>query len=154
MSGKLTGLIDLILSLRTIVSGRAPAGGRTFSSISLPQLLDIMERKGLEVKLDLLGGLRVIEWKIGGLTSTVAVGSDNESVTFLFAVGGRMVTAEEHNRWNRDFRISRSFPDGDGDPVLAMDLDLAGGVCESRIVEFFDTCPIMVARWAKEILLA
>jgi hypothetical protein len=113
-----------------------------------------MGRKGLEVELHLECGDRGISWMFEGLKSVVIVAEDGESLRFRFAVSGRTVTAEAHNRWNRDYRFSRSLMDDDGDPVLVLDLDLAGGVCEGRIVDIFGSCLFAVVRWIKEILVA
>jgi hypothetical protein len=126
---------------------------RVFSAISGPQLLDIMKRKGLKAEYADSSIPNVIRWKFEGLkTPIIIIGYDGETMMFRLAVAKIPVSDEEHNRWNREYRYSRSFPDYVGDPILEIDLDLQGGVCEGRIVDFIDLCPQIVRVWISEVL--
>jgi hypothetical protein len=145
-----------------LFSGRALASGsgnglvaisRTLSSISAQQLMDIMERMCLDAERADSGDEEAIIWNMWGYKSKINFGDNGTIITFIFSVKGKKVIAEDHDRWNRNNRNSRSFTDGKGDPVLALDLDLVGGVCEARIIDFIGTCPTAVGNWIREILL-
>lgn len=47
---------------------------------------------------------------------------------------------EKFNEWNRDRRFARAYRDEDGDPVLAMDIDLDfAGLPRENVGELFNT---------------
>jgi hypothetical protein len=71
---------------------------------------------------------------------------------FNHAWTGQNVNASDLNVWNRGYRFSHAYIDGDGDPVLEIDLDLAGGICEERIKDFVRTCNASFNRFQTEIL--
>jgi len=54
-------------------------------------------------------------------------------IQFSFALSGTNATLESVNKWNQDKLYGRMYLDGDGDPALKMDLDMAGGVTIARI---------------------
>jgi hypothetical protein len=128
------------------------AVSRTYSSIRVQHLLDIMKKMGLEAESDNSFGFEAIVWKFWGFKSTILFHENGKSITFCFVIVSDKVDAEDHRRWNRDFLYSRSFQNDDGNPALAMDLDLAGGVCEGRIVDFIETCRVVLRRWLKEVV--
>lgn len=177
MDGVLSELFDLALSLWRILaglpmaagvgvaavfcSGRALASGsgnalvevrRKFSSISVTQLLDIMRRTGLEAESALRDDVQGILWRFGGLKAFFFIGDEGENLMFLFDGPKKFVSGDEYSRWNGAYRCSRSFPDDNGDPVLVMDLNLVGGVCEARIIDFIYSCHTIVAQWFGEVL--
>jgi hypothetical protein len=61
-------------------------------------------------------------------------------------------TAERLNEWNRSKKYSKTYFDKDRDPVLELDLDLAGGVTVARIKDFISTTQISVRRFTAEVL--
>jgi hypothetical protein len=84
-------------------------------------------------------------------SSTFLLFSDGEAIQFHHAWTGQNVKASDLNEWNRNFRFSRAYIDGGGDPVLELDLELAGGVCENQIRDFIRTCTKYYKRFQSEI---
>jgi hypothetical protein len=84
--------------------------------------------------------------------STFYFFSDGEAIQYYHAWTGQNVKAADLNAWNRGFRFSRAYIDSDGDPVLELDLDLAGGICEERIKDFIRTCTASYKKFKSEIL--
>jgi hypothetical protein len=64
-----------------------------------------------------------------------------------------MAAEEEYSRQNRDRPCLRACPDENGDPVLALDLVLAGGTCEGRLVYFICSCHAVAEDWFCEVQL-
>lgn len=56
--------------------------------------------------------------------------SDSKGTTIVFRTSFRShnVSLEKVNEWNKSKRYSRCYLDKDGEPVLQLDLDLAGGI--------------------------
>jgi hypothetical protein len=81
-----------------------------------------------------------------------AIQSGGKAIQFYHVWTNQNVTVDDINRWNRDFRFSRAYLDDDGDPVLELDLNMAGGICEDRIKDFLKTCTMSFSRFKSEIL--
>jgi hypothetical protein len=56
------------------------------------------------------------------------------------------------NTWNKDNFYARAHVDGDGDPVLELELETTGGVTEARIVDFFKRCQSSLASWKEDVV--
>lgn len=74
------------------------------------------------------------------------------ALQFYSVLPGVESSLETVNEWNRTKRYSRSYLDSDQDPVLELDLDLAGGVTEDRIIDFLSTCRLSFSAWLKEVM--
>ena len=61
-------------------------------------------------------------------------------------------SADKMNDWNRTKRYSKAYFDSDRDPVLQLDLDLAGGVTVARIKDFAFTTQVSITRFTAEVL--
>jgi len=59
---------------------------------------------------------------------------------------------EKLNNWNRTKRYSKAYYDSERDPVLQLDLDLAGGITVARIKDFALTVRASVRAFADEVL--
>lgn len=55
-------------------------------------------------------------------------GTDCEDVQFYYVIVGGGASIEDMNDWNAQYRFSRAYLDGDGDPVIEMDINLEYGV--------------------------
>jgi hypothetical protein len=93
-----------------------------------------------------------IVWKIDGMKSFMLISNDGESMQFHAAFGDGNATLKKVNDWNKKRRFSRSYLDDSGDPHLELDLDLAGGVTKSRIVDFLKTCTTSFRAWSSEVV--
>lgn len=59
---------------------------------------------------------------------------------FMGFTDAKEVTLERLNEWNRDKRFARAYRDNEGDPVLAMDVDLDfGGLPRENVGELVNT---------------
>ncbi len=77
--------------------------------------------------------------------------TDGESVQAYFGRSGTSARLANINDWNKSKRYSRAYLDDDGDPVLELDLDLAGGVTADRVRDFIRTVKISVARFSSDV---
>ncbi len=93
----------------------------------------------------------VVIWKIDGMSAVLVIPENGESVQFYASVSGSNSTLEKVNDWNKTKRFSRSYLDKDGDPVLELDLDLAGGITKSRFIDFLKTCRTSFSVWINEV---
>lgn len=59
------------------------------------------------------------------------------SILALSAGFAKKVRLEALNAWNRDHRFSRAYLDGEGNPWVEWELDLAGGVTREALTRFF-----------------
>jgi hypothetical protein len=66
-------------------------------------------------------------------------GENNGLILFYFSKSIEL-SLEQTNEWNMDKYVSKIFLDKDGDPFLELDYGLTGGVSESNIISFFNTC--------------
>ena len=123
-------------------------GWQTFRKITKAQLDQLMKAEGYSTRRDSDDD---IVWTQDGLRWVVFVMSEGTSIQVKFAVGDSKATLERINEWNRGKRYSKSYLDLDGDPNLALDLDLSGGVERARIVDFFRTASISRSAWIKEV---
>ncbi|HMO79853.1 MAG TPA: YbjN domain-containing protein [Pyrinomonadaceae bacterium] len=125
------------------------ASDRIHKKITRDQIRAIMVREGYSVTTDEDGD---IVWKIEGYSTLMLVASDSESLMFSSSFTDSKATLEKTNEWNRKAKYSRSYIDNDGDPVLELDLDLAGGVTDARIVDFLKTCRGAFVDWVSEVV--
>jgi hypothetical protein len=124
------------------------------SKLTADKLIAVMNSMGFQAQAmpeDSYGDPRV-RWIHEDTQSAMYFYSGGEAIQFYHVWTNQNVTVDDINRWNRDFRFSRAYLDTDGDPVLELDLDLAGGVCEDRIKDFFMTCIMSFNRFESEIL--
>jgi hypothetical protein len=83
-----------------------------------------------------------------------AISESKESLSLIAGWRNASVTLQQVNEWNRTKRYSRAYLDSDGDPVIELDLDLAGGVTVARVKDFVQTARVSVAAFRMEVLLA
>ncbi|MCD4690889.1 YbjN domain-containing protein [bacterium] len=90
--------------------------------------------------------------KMLGYNVLILVGSyNNTSLQMNFAVSGTEADLDMVNNWNRTKRYSTASIDGDGDPVLESDLDLAGGVTMARVQDFILTYYMLLEAFLDEL---
>jgi hypothetical protein len=61
-------------------------------------------------------------------------------------------SADKVNGWNRSKKYSKAYFDEDRDPVLQLDLDIAGGVTVARIKDFALTVRASIIAFTSEVL--
>lgn len=119
------------------------------TTMTKTQLHDLMRAEGYAVSIDEDGDLL---WKIDGLRAFMFVVGQGDSLQFHIAFSDGEATLEKVNAWNRDIRYSRNYLDDSGDPHLELDLDLAGGVTQARILDFIKTCQISLQQWIDAVV--
>lgn len=133
----LMGLAESIASAADLVS-----------QITGEQLVDVLKEEGYSPKLDKPS---VVTMKIEGLKVAFFVADDNSSLQAYAAFKSEKATLERVNEWNADKRYSRAYLDSEGDPVIELDLDLAGGVSKERLADFIQTVRISIPAFAKQM---
>jgi len=148
-------LVPVVSATGTVPTkdGTAGSDARVLSTITGAELNDILNEAGYS-------GGRVDE--DGDLFLKI----DERSVYFLIAANKDSSQAkaawrtddtsrpsqEKLNAWNRTKRYSKTFLDKDRDPVLLLDLDLAGGITVARIKDFALTVKASIRAFADEVL--
>ncbi|SEP86046.1 Putative sensory transduction regulator [Ectothiorhodospira magna] len=61
-------------------------------------------------------------------------------------------TLEDMNRWNRTARFGKAYLDGDGDPVLEMNVNLDFGVTERNLDDTLDWWRVALLQFRGEVL--
>ena len=119
------------------------------TTLTKARLHDLMKAEGYAVSFDEDGDL---QWKIDGLRAFLFVASEGTSLQFHIGFSDGNATLEKVNAWNRDMRYSRNYLDDSGDPHLELDLDLAGGVTQARILDFIKTCQASLQQWVDAVI--
>jgi diacylglycerol kinase family enzyme len=107
---------------------------------------------GVELVVDEDGGVLI---RIASKPVYFTVGDEQESIQAHTAWTTNDTTrpsADKMNDWNRTKRYSKVYVDNDRDPVLQLDLDLAGGVTVARIKDFAFTTQVSITRFTAEVL--
>ncbi len=127
----------------------AEQSDKIISSVSRNQIMEIMKSEGYAVTINDAGN---ILWKIDGINAFMFVSNNEESLQFFSGIRDGNSTMEKVNDWNKTMRFSRSYLDDDRDPILELDLDLAGGVTKDRIVDFLKTCRSSFNAWISQVV--
>lgn len=120
----------------------APLSAQNITA-DLEQIADVLQEEGFQAKIDGKTGDRWIESGMSGYTYLILpfgcndAGADCKSVQFYVAfVPQNKPTLEEMNTYAAENRFGRVYLDGDGDPVIEMDLDLeAGGMSKELFLD-------------------
>ena len=142
-----TALIITLL-LAVFVNGNAQAASYAiYKTLTGKQLAQLMQKFGVDPDLTIYEGqdsvedYPIIPWIIDDQTTLVNVADNGTRIEFyVYLETKHQNILERVNEWNKNRFYSRSHVDDDGDPVLELELDLAGGVTEARIEDFFKTC--------------
>lgn len=110
----------------------------------------ILRKEGFEVlKVDDDGD---IIFKMEGVRVYFIKSQAGNAIFLRAAWSGSDANLASINQWNMGKRYSRAYLDDDGDPVLQADLDLAGGVTEARVTDFFLTMRLLINHFKEEVL--
>lgn len=92
--------------------------------------------------------------RMNGYQVLVSVSQNDYSVVlFHFALGGTRATLRDINDWNAKKLFSRAYLDDDGDPVLEMDVDLAGGVTVARLRDAIRTYSQLQTEFLRDVAI-
>lgn len=144
--------LTLALNLPLLRAQSPAPSSRTaevFETITGAQLLALMRGEGYAVELDEDGD---IVWKIEGVRVFVLVAQDKTSLQFRAAFRDSNADLDKVNEWNKTKRYSRTYLDDEGDPILVLDFDLAGGVTTARLLDFIKTCHVSLPKWVQEVV--
>lgn len=118
--------------LLSFLAFSAPAAERIIGKLSSAEMIKLLKAEGFhDAAADSDDDVVV---KMHGYNVLVFVRENDYTVVrFHAAIGNTGVTLEDVNAWNQQRLFTKAFLDGDGDPVLEMDVDLAGGITEARL---------------------
>ncbi|MDR2613283.1 MAG: YbjN domain-containing protein [Deltaproteobacteria bacterium] len=122
------------------------------TTIEPAKLVGVLKDMGMDAKDDSEGDTKKVLWMLGDQRCFFFFPPGGESIQFYYGVTGTDVTLQDINTWNRDYRYSRAYMDDDGDPILELDLDLAGGISEGRLKDFVTTCQVSFDKWRSNII--
>jgi hypothetical protein len=116
-------------------------------------LLSLMRSWGMDARPeDAADGKDRILWNMSSTVATLSFRDEGGTIRFFHGTSGAKVSIDAINDWNKNFRFSRAYLDQENDPIVEMDLDLAGGVCEDRIRDFLRTAVATMRTWNIEVL--
>ena len=135
-----------LLGCATTSSTRADSP--VYQNITPAELTQLMRDEGYAAEED-----NGVDWKLDGVNTHLLFMDGTQSIQFYVAYeNSGDTTLESVNQWNKTHRYSRSYIDDDNDPVLELDLDLAGGVTRDRILDFLRTCRASTSAWIRDVL--
>lgn len=128
-----------------VESATAPAlitkmtGDELFARLAKEGLVpERLKDKVIRVKLDMINVLFFVEEDLESIQAFAGFQSNSASVTKV-------------NDWNRDKRYSRAYMDKEGNYVIELDLDLAGGVTPARFEDFLKTARLSIKHYSEHI---
>ncbi len=139
----------LLATAHAAVEVRAAAIDDVVDTVSIEELAELMEGEGYAVEVN---NETFLQWKVDGYRCQVFVADDSQAVQFHVSFSDGNATLKKVNLWNATKRFSRTYLDEDGDPHLELDLDLAGGVTQERIVDYLRTCKVSLSTWCDEVV--
>ncbi|MDR1038507.1 MAG: YbjN domain-containing protein [Deltaproteobacteria bacterium] len=118
--------------------------------VDAPWLESVMISMGIDVK-EYPGSPNGIAWGINNsYVGIFYLYNDGGTVLFYRDFQGSKATEQDVHDWTVKHR-ARSFINDKGVPVLETELDLAGGVCVRRVVEFIKSCQGLQTQWANDL---
>jgi hypothetical protein len=139
-----------ILNANSGLNAQKSSGQRIFNKITQNELISMMKTEGYAVSPSDKG--QNVVWKIDGRSCLLLIAEDNESIQFYVGITDSKANLSRVNEWNKNKKYSRSYIDNDGDPVLELDLDLAGGVTVDRFYDFVLTCRLSFDGWMGDVV--
>jgi hypothetical protein len=149
-SKMLSNLFRTGVLMLTLVLSAGAVTAQLYKKIERRDLLKILSSEGYtatEAESE-----RNVIWTLNGYKTLLLIAENMESIQFYVAFSDSKATLNRVNTWNKEKKYSRSYLDNDGDPVLELDLDLAGGVTRERIVDFLLTCRVSLSAWKPAVV--
>lgn len=146
----LSNLFRTGILMLTLVLSAGAVSAQVYKKIERRDLLKILSSEGYtatEAESE-----RNVIWTLNGYKTLLLIAENMESIQFYVAFSDSKATLNKVNTWNKEKKYSRSYLDNDGDPVLELDLDLAGGVTRERIVDFLLTCRVSLSAWKPAVV--
>jgi hypothetical protein len=143
-----THICETLICIALLFAG-PPASGAdgVVNHLSGEELAAILKDEGYVPRLE---EPRVLSAKIEGMKTMFFIADDSESIQAYAGFAAAKATLEQVNVWNQTHRYSRAYIDAEGDPVIELDLDLAGGVTRERIIDFARTAALAIPAFAKQ----
>ena len=125
-------LCALALVTGMLSTGVAAAADTPLGKFTLVQLGEIVKSEGY-------GSVSVhedhVRFKADGRSYGLYLYDDGD-LQMYYGISGVLLTVEDINIWNRDYRLSRAYVDEEGDPVLEADLLANAGINADMVREF------------------
>jgi hypothetical protein len=160
----LAALFVLSVFLTAFGAATAQADSNDFyKSLDYRKLFDIMKDFQLDVSLwsdqpeytiepfsdeDFI--LLFIDWE----TKPWILLEDNDTKLefYILLMTNNTDRLQRTNTWNKDHFYGRAYIDENGHPVLEYQLNIADGVTEARLREFFRTCLMSFESWKRDVV--
>jgi len=138
---------------KDVKSGDGVSDQRVMTSITGQELNDILVDAGFSAgKVDDDGDVLV---KVEDKAFYFLIGRNRDSIeakTAWRTTDASRPSIDRMNDWNRTKKYSKTYFDNERDPVLQLDLDLAGGVTVARIKDFALTARVSLKAFTSEVL--
>lgn len=147
-------LLCLLLPAIGLARAAGPGDDReVLERITVERMQAMIQHEGFpDVSVDPDGDLIV---RMNGYRVLVSVSQNDYSVVlFRFAISDTRATLRDINDWNGTKLFSRAYLDDDGDPVLELDVDLAGGVTVARLRDAVRTFAQVQAEFLRDVAIA
>lgn len=142
-------LLALLAVFAAFATTAQAAERRIFEKITSLQMKELLATEGFKgIEID--GDDDLIVKMQGYRVLVIVRGSDYTNIQFRLAVRNE-ASLEWVNTWNAEKKYTKSYLDSEGDPVLEMDLDLAGGVTDARIRDGISTFSQSIIAFIKEL---
>lgn len=139
-------LWTVVVACCMMALGALPStASENISRITDAELMTVLKEEGYAPSLVKPGLILV---KMAGIKVLFLVWEDNESIQAYAGFESDDSSLKRINEWNRKRRLSRAYVDDDGDAVIELDLDLAGGVSKERLLDFISTTEVSVLAFA------
>lgn len=131
------------LAAQPAVQAEDPAASPAIiSSVTADTLLVLLQAHGATLlgREQMANGSPVLLMRSRSDTTFAAFIDGSGAILQLRASwGGLDMTPAAMNAWNAQYRFTRAWIDEDADPVLAMDIDITGGVTPARLDDALQT---------------
>lgn len=133
-----------------VVKPKADVGveSTTISKMTIDDLFNLLAKEGLVPERRSDTAVRV---KMEMITVLFLLEEDQLSLQAFAGFRSEKANLTKVNEWNRNKRYSRAYIDGDGDPVIELDLDLRGGVTPAGFVNFLNTVRLSVVQYSRHV---
>lgn len=160
MKGLALGLVRVFLPLAVMVGlmvapvSAQAASDKIYTKVTVEDIAKIMKSEGYAVEVEPGDDDTEADvlWKLDGNKCIIFTYDKGHAIQFYVGFTDVKTSLSDLNEWNKTKRFSRTYLDDEGDPCLELDLDLAGGVTEARMKDFFKTCVVSFNKWHKTII--
>ncbi|MDR1080761.1 MAG: YbjN domain-containing protein [Deltaproteobacteria bacterium] len=143
-------LLALASALSLLVAFPSVSGADSCTSVEnmdIPALADLMKSMDLSAEVMQNDDAQFVRWTLDRRNAVLRMSPTGKTIILLIWSSGLEATSQQLETWNREQLFGKSYLDKDGDPTLELYVELAGGICEERLRDFFTTCQYAIDLW-------